>query len=60
MFNFNIHLDRRIKSPYPQIMNNYLHKTNKGDLYMYDLIAIIYRLTLIVFAVLFINFFINL
>jgi len=27
---------------------------------MYDLIAIIYRLTLIVFAVLFINFFINL
>ena len=32
-------------------MNNYLHKTNKGDLYMYDLIAIVYKLVLITLGI---------
>jgi len=31
-------------------MNNYLHKTKKGDLYMYDLIAIIYKVVFAIFV----------
>jgi len=30
-------------------MNNYLHKTNKGELPMYELIAILYKTTVAIF-----------
>jgi len=32
-------------------MNNNLHKRNKGELHMYDFIAIIYRIAIIVFLI---------